>query len=133
MVCGSIGYGNAEAVRSLYARLGRGRFKVLNHIESGEMDYSNISDFRGKESLCKKIVKYDLECLKDADVIVAVANGPSYGTAMEILMAKQAGKITVLLAKNPIRSPWPIHFSDHVVSSESELVELLRRIDKEEE
>jgi hypothetical protein len=52
----------------------------------------------------------------------------SYGTAMEMFVARQSGKKVVLLAKNQIPTPWPINFSDYVVTSEDVLIKLLSEI-----
>jgi nucleoside 2-deoxyribosyltransferase len=89
------------------------------------MDYSDIKDFRNKKELSRQIVNHDLEYLKKADVLVVLANMPSYGAAIEMFVAKNSGKKIVLLAKDPVPTPWSINFSDYVVTTEEELIKLL--------
>jgi hypothetical protein len=92
------------------------------------MDYSDINDFRDKKELSHEIIKHDLEYVNKSDIIIVVANSPSYGTAMEMLIAKEGGKKVIVLAKDPIPSPWPINFSDFIVKDESELIKLLDKL-----
>jgi hypothetical protein len=46
---------------------------------------------------------------------------------MEILIAKGKGKKIVLLANDSVPTPWPIYFSDSIVSDEQELFQLLHK------
>ena len=92
------------------------------------MDYSDTNDFRDKKDLCREIVNHDLEYVNKSDVLVVLANSPSYGTAMEMLIAKNIGKKVILLAKEPIPTPWPINFSDFIVKDEAELIKLLAKL-----
>ena len=128
MVCGSIGYGGISDIRDLYSFLRKEGFDVLDHIVHGRMDYSDIGDFRDKKELSNQIVDYDLNFVKEADVLVVVAENPSFGTGIEVFIAKSSRKKIILLAKEPIPTPWPIHFSDHIVMSEYELVRLLHEL-----
>ncbi|HJU60133.1 MAG TPA: hypothetical protein VJ583_10305 [Nitrososphaeraceae archaeon] len=125
MVCGSIGYGGIEEIRQLYKVLKEKNFDIVDHLVEKGMDYSDIHDFRDKKDLCREIVNHDLEYVNKSDVLVVLANSPSYGTAMEILIAKNNGKKIILLAKESIPTPWPINFSDFIVKDESELIKLL--------
>ena len=43
--------------------------------------------------------------------------------------AKSLGKKIILFAKNPVPTPWPIHFSDHVAISEDQLLLILHNIE----
>ncbi len=92
------------------------------------MDYSDIDDFRDKIDLCREIVKHDLEYVNKSDILVILASSPSYGTAMEMLIAKDKGKRIILLAKDKVPTPWPINFSDFIVREEQELFELLNTL-----
>jgi nucleoside 2-deoxyribosyltransferase len=125
MVCGSIGYGGIEKIKRLYKVLKEKGFDTVNHLLEKDMDYSHINDFRDKQEISQVIVEHDLECIDNADVLVVLVNGPSYGTAMEMLIAKGKGKRIVLLAKDPVPTPWPIYFSDFIVRDEQELYQLL--------
>ena len=57
-----------------------------------------------------------------------LAKNPSYGTAMEIFAASRSGKKVILFAKNPIPTPWLIHFTVYVVTSQQVLLRLLKEI-----
>jgi nucleoside 2-deoxyribosyltransferase len=130
MVCGSIGYsGGADDIRNMYSLLEGKGFSIVNHtVQSKGMDYSGITDFRDKLYLSRQIVSYDLKYIEKTDVIVVIANGPSYGTAIEMFIAKKSGKKVILLAKDPVPTPWPINFSDYRVTNEEELIELLDQL-----
>ncbi|MBA3978781.1 MAG: nucleoside 2-deoxyribosyltransferase [Nitrosopumilus sp.] len=125
MVCGSIGYGGIEKIRGLYTVLKEKGFDTINHLLEKDMDYSHINDFRDKRKLSQAIVEHDLDCIDNADVLVVILNSPSYGTAMEMLIAKDKGKRIVLLAKDSVPTPWPIYVSDFIVRDEQELFQLL--------
>jgi hypothetical protein len=125
MVCGSIGYGGIDDIRRIYTFLDTEGFDIVDHIVGKGMDYSDIKDFRNKKELSRQIVNHDLEYLKKADVLVVLANMPSYGAAIEMFVAKNSGKKIVLLAKDPVPTPWSINFSDYVVTTEEELIKLL--------
>lgn len=128
MVCGSIGYGGVDEIRRLYKVLKEKKYDIVDHLVEKGMDYSDINDFRDKKDLCREIVNHDLEYVNKSDVLVVLANSPSYGTAMEMLMAKNTGKKIILLAKEPIPTPWPINFSDFIVKDEAELIKLLDKL-----
>jgi nucleoside 2-deoxyribosyltransferase len=133
MVCGSIGYNRrrgAHDIKDMYIFLQSKGFSIVDHMvrEEEGMDYSDIMDFRDKPDLSRKIVEYDLEYVKKADVIVVIANEPSYGTAIEVFFAKKSGKKVILLAKDPVPTPWPINFSDYIVNDEDQLIELLHQL-----
>lgn len=129
MVCGSIGYGGIQHIREFYSILLKEGFDVLRHVEEKSMDYSDIQDFRDKRDLSKEIVNHDLEYVKKADVIVVMmSKTPSYGTWMEMYVAKMAGKKVILVANEPIPTPWPIHFSDYIVNDMKELIKKLHEL-----
>jgi nucleoside 2-deoxyribosyltransferase len=131
MVCGSIGYGGIEKIQKLYDLLKAKGFDTANHLLEKGMDYSHINDFRDWPELSKGIVEHDLRHVDMADVLIVVANGPSYGTGMEMAVAKDAGKKIILLADDPMPTPWPVHFSDFVVRGEQELFQLLSCMQEE--
>lgn len=128
MICGSIGYGGVNEIRRLYALLREKGYDIVDHLIEKGMDYSDINDFRDKKELSHEIVKHDLEYVNKSDIIIVVANSPSYGTAMEMLIAKEGGKKVIVLAKDPIPTPWPINFSDFIVKDEFELIKLLDKL-----
>ena len=130
MVCGSVGYsGKIDDIRNMCLFLKSKGFSIVNSsMQNEEMDYSGITDFRNKENLSRQIVNHDLKYIKKTDVIVVIGNGPSYGAAIEMFVAKKSGKKVILFAKDPIPTPWPINFSDYRVKNEVELFELLHKL-----
>jgi nucleoside 2-deoxyribosyltransferase len=68
--------------------------------------------------------------IKKADVLVVLANGPRYGTAIEMFVAKNSGKKVILLAKDPVPTPWPLNFSDSIITREEKLIMLLHELEK---
>jgi nucleoside 2-deoxyribosyltransferase len=130
MVCGSIGYsGKADDIRNMYLFLKSKGFSITSHLTQDEtMEYSDITDFRNKENLSRQIVNHDIRYIKKTDVVVVIGNGPSYGAAIEMFVAKKSGKKVILFAKDPIPTPWPINYSDYRVKNEDELIELLNKL-----
>jgi nucleoside 2-deoxyribosyltransferase len=130
MVCGSVGYsGKIDDIRNMCLFLKSKGFSIVNSsMQNEEMDYSGITDFRNKENLSRQIVNHDLKYIKKTDVIVVIGNGPSYGAAIEMFVAKKSGKKVILFAKDPIPTPWPINYSDYIVKNEDELIELLNKL-----
>lgn len=66
-------------------------------------------DCRGLEDrMAAEIVKHDLERLDEADLVLVNATRPSWGTAMELVYARQGGKPAVAFAGFPVdgASPW---------------------------
>jgi nucleoside 2-deoxyribosyltransferase len=98
MVCGSIGHGGIDDIRYFQSLLKEG-FDIIDHISAEGMDYSDTRDFRDKKDFSSKIVNHDLEYVKESDVLIVLANRPSFGTAIEMFVAKNSGKPVILLAK----------------------------------
>jgi len=90
------------------------------------LDYSHIQDFRDRKELAANIVEKDLELVKEADIVVAMCDVPSFGTAIELFVAKKLGKTVIVFSKQPVASPWPIAFSDYIVDTEENLSKLLQ-------
>ena len=79
-------------------------------------------------------LKFEVDGLVEkADIIVVIANRPSYGTAIEMYIAKNSNKKVILLANDPVPTPtpWPVNFSDYVVRNEEDLMMLLEELRKE--
>jgi nucleoside 2-deoxyribosyltransferase len=130
MVCGSIGYGGVDEIRGMYSLLHQKGFDIVDHLVHKGMDYSDIQDFRDNKELSQQIISHDLQFLEKADVILVLANRPSYGTAIEMYIAKNSNKKVILLANDPVPTPWPVNFSDYVVRNEDELIILLEELRK---
>ena len=128
-MCGPIAYGDIRKIRELQKFLRDKGFEVIDQFQEKQMDYSNIRDFREKKRLAERIVENDLKFIVECDVIVAVCDKPSFGTAIEIYCAKKLGKKVIVLNEQPQPSPWPIAFADQIVKSGRELVEALLNLD----
>jgi hypothetical protein len=131
MVCGSIGYGGVDEIRRMYSLLLEKGFDIVDHLVHKGMDYSDIRDFRDNKELSQQIVSHDLQFIEKADVIVVIAGKPSYGTAIEMYVAKNSNKKVILLANDPVPTPWPVNFSDYIVRSEDDLIILLEMLKRE--
>jgi hypothetical protein len=46
-----------------------------------------------------------------------------------MIVAKSLRKKIILFAKDPVPTPWPVHFSDHIATSEDQLVLILCNIE----
>lgn len=67
-------------------------------------------DYRGIEHLAVcQIVRGDYEDIKRADIILAMADRPSWGTAMEIHQSFQALKEVVVVCGQERVSPWLLY------------------------
>ena len=129
MVCDSIGHGDIGDIRDFQSLLKKEGFNIIDHISAEGMDYSDTRDFRDKKDFSFKIVNHDLEYVKESDVLVVLANRPSFGSAIEMFVAKNSGKPVILFAKESIPTPWPVNFSDYTVTAEQELITLLRQLE----
>ena len=66
-------------------------------------------DCRGREGdMAADIIKHDLERLDEADLVLVNAERPSWGTAMELVYARQGGKPAIAFVGLPRScvSPW---------------------------
>jgi len=123
MVCGPIGGVGIDKILEMREFLEREGFETIKQFSKGQ-DYSKIHDFRKKTTLVKKIIKHDLDCIKKADVLVVLPE-PSFGASIEMFVAKNAKKKVILFSSKPVPSPWPVGFSDIVVTSKKELIRKL--------
>jgi len=129
MVCGSIGHGGIGDIRYFHSLLKKEGFDIIDHISAEGIDYSDTRDFRDKKDFSSKIVNHDLEYVKESDVLVILTHRPSFGTAIEMFVAKNSKKPVIVFAKESVPTPWPINFSDYIVTAEEELITLLRQLD----
>lgn len=107
--------------------LRRAGFEVLNQLEA--FDYTRIEDFRAEIELGKRIIRNDLDLLKQADVVVALADEPSFGLGAEIFCAKRVLKKKVIaIASKPAKSPWIVCHADVIlrVYSAKDLIKALK-------
>lgn len=126
LIIGSVAYGGIDEIKRLQEFLRRNEFEIINQFENA--DYTNVEDFRDKKELCKRIVENDLSKVDEADVIVLIADKPSFGAMAEAFYAYLKGKTIVALCKDKVKSPWPIFFSNKIVKDENELLNTLKNI-----
>ncbi|MEM2180764.1 MAG: nucleoside 2-deoxyribosyltransferase [Nitrososphaeria archaeon] len=127
-VCGPIAYGDIEKIKRLQEILEKEKFDVIDQFLSKEMDYSCIKDFRDNKKLAEKIVSNDLSFIEKSDLIIAICDQPSFGTAIEMYYAKQLGKMVIVLSEREQPSPWPIAFADIIVKDINTLIDVLKTI-----
>lgn len=127
-VCGPIAYGGIEKIRRLQKILEQEMFEVIDQFQSKEMVYSNVKDFRDNKKLAEVIVLNDLSFIEKSDIIVAMCDQPSFGTAVEIYYARMLGKKVVVLNEIEQPSPWPIAFADIIVKDMNTLLNILKNL-----
>lgn len=72
-------------------------------------------DYRGREDeSVRDIVMGDLHDIQDSDCVLVNAVRPSWGTAMEIVYAKQAGNYIVAWTGDARVSPWLRYHCDEL-------------------
>lgn len=80
------------------------------HMKGFEVLDPMARDYRGIEDQnAQAIVNGDLADISSCDIVLVNANGPSWGTAMELVYAKSYGKRVVAFATHtlaPRISPW---------------------------
>jgi nucleoside 2-deoxyribosyltransferase len=116
-----------KKVLELQDALRKAEFEVLNQLEA--FDYTRIKDFRAEMELGKRVIENDLSLLKQADVIVALADQPSFGIGAEVFYAKHVLKKKVIaIASKPARSPWIVSNADVVLKTYSaiDLIKILK-------
>jgi len=116
-----------KRVLRLQNTLRKAGFEVLNQLEA--FDYTGIEDFRTEIELGKRIIKNDLGLLKQADVVVALADEPSFGLGAEVFYAKQVlGKKVIAIVSRSAKSPWIVCHADVIlrVYSVKDLIKALK-------
>ncbi len=126
LIVGSVAYGGIENIRKLQEILRRNGFEVIDQFK--EANYTDVSDFRYNIELCRKIVENDFNKVNEADVLVLLADRPSFGAMAETFYAYLKGKDIIALCKKELKSPWPIYFSKYIVKDEEELIKTLKNI-----
>lgn len=78
-------------------------------------------DYRGRENICpEKIVSQDHEDIVSCGYILANANAPSWGTAMELVHGHASDCSVVAFAtfgNSPVISPWLRRYTDAIYES----------------
>lgn len=83
-------------------------------------------DYRGREDQCvEEIVRGDLDDLDNSDVVLAMADSPSWGTGMEIAYAYMKGKPIIVVCSAGRVSPWLRRHALALVKTLSDAIKLL--------
>lgn len=93
---------------------------IARHLLESVYDIIDPMDFdcRGREdALAAEIVDGDIFRIGMADAVLVNATRPSWGTAMEMVYAKQAGKVVVVFTGGSAVSPWVLRHADHCFST----------------
>ena len=85
-------------------------------------------DYRGRElEAYEEVVTLDKVDIAQSDALLVNYPGPSVGTAMEVLLAFQTGKLVVVVAAPGVRmSPWLRYHSHAIVPTFHEGISKLR-------
>lgn len=102
--------GQAREWRTRATALLAGHFRLLNpmrrNFKDREVDSAN------------EIVEFDLQDVRDADILLVNYNKPSIGTAMEVFYAAHdLGKFVVSFSPFPFQecSPWMVRYSTKIL------------------
>jgi hypothetical protein len=126
MVCGPIGDTGITRILKMQKFLEDSGFEIVKQFSMNN-DYSHIHDFRRKQEIVKRIIDQDLKCVKRSDILVVLSK-PSFGSSIEMFTGKNSGKKIILFSRKSVPSPWPIGFSDIIVTNRKELVRKLHEM-----
>ena len=88
-------------------------------------------DFRDKEiDSANEIVDFDLQDVRDADIVLVNYSKPSIGTAMEVFYAAHdQGKFVIAFSPNDFRecSQWMVRFCTKILTSLDEAVDYIEK------
>ena len=77
-----------------------------------------VRDYRGVEAQnVEEIVTGDLLDISISDIVLVRAERPSWGTAMELVYAKEMGKYVIAFGAGERPSPWLVFHADHVAET----------------
>lgn len=84
-------------------------------------------DCRGKEQeLEQDLVDFDTAGIASSDIVLVMAEKPSWGTAIALQMAWAMHKIIISVCSSPSPSPWLKNRSTHIVSNLDNAIDLLK-------
>ncbi|MDX9753968.1 MAG: nucleoside 2-deoxyribosyltransferase [bacterium] len=88
-------------------------------------------DFKDNEvDSANEIVEFDLQDIRDADIVLVNYNKPSIGTAMEVFYAAHhLGKFVVAFSPFPFKdcNPWMVKFTTKILPSLDEAIGYIKR------
>jgi nucleoside 2-deoxyribosyltransferase len=93
------------------------RNELKNLFVNQGVTFIDPTDWKGKN-----VVQRDLHAIAQCDAIVANCWKPSYGSAMEVVLAFKAGKYVSLVSPRPL-SPWlqahcHVHSPNHILATQ---------------
>jgi nucleoside 2-deoxyribosyltransferase len=110
-------------------RLRKDGFSVDSPLEkaiSHEIDYrDNIEAARSHFASLERYIS------NDVDVVVAILTGPSDGRTTEQILAIKYKKLVIGFAPGPLHSPWTVVHTDKIVRTVDDLIEVLKKYEKE--
>ncbi|MDI3502501.1 MAG: 7-cyano-7-deazaguanine reductase [Archaeoglobi archaeon] len=130
IICGAVGYGGIERIRDLQEFLRENGYEVIDQFR--DADYSYVEDFRDRAELSRKIIERDLKRIEEADVLILIADSPSFGASIEAFLFSMKGRTVIAYAENPARSPWSLAFARRICRNREELLKALKEMGKEE-
>jgi nucleoside 2-deoxyribosyltransferase len=114
--------GEARVWREEAKRYLEGDFELLDPMRR---------DFKDKEvDSANEIVQFDLQDIRDADIILVNYGKPSMGTAMEVFYAgHDLGKFIVAFSPFPFQecSPWMVRFCTKILPDLESAADYVRR------
>ena len=88
-------------------------------------------DYRGQEQdNVNNIITGDLLDILNSKYILVNATRPSWGTAMELVYAKQFNKIIIAFVENKKISPWLEYHSNKIAYSLNEAIQIINNIEE---
>jgi nucleoside 2-deoxyribosyltransferase len=124
-LCGPIADASSDEAKNWRTRAKErlaGRFVLLDPMRR---------NFRDKEiDSANEIVDFDLQDVRDADILLVNYSKPSIGTAMEVFYAAHdLGKFVIAFSPHKFEecSPWMIKFCTKILSSLDEAVDYIER------
>ncbi len=127
MVCGPLGSGGVGKIMNMIKFLEENGFEPVKQIVKGKSDYSKIRDFRKRRKLARKIIIHDLQFVKKSDVLIVLPE-PSFGASIEMYVAKSLKKKIILFSNRPVPTPWPVGYSDLIITNKKDLLNYLQKI-----
>ncbi len=129
IVVGPISEGDREQIKTVQGWIREAGYEVIDQLVFFDVEKD---DFRGSTREASLIVHQDLDLIDQADVLVVLATRPSFGVGSEIMHAVHKGKKIIVLAPEPLRSPWPVGLSNVLISelSKEKLIFELKKIEE---
>jgi len=107
-------YGKSDSECGDWRKDAAAILQMLGILTKNPMD----RDYRGEERYRQhEIVEGDKAAIDECWGMIVNAESPSWGTAMEVLYARQKGLVIIAFSSSMNVSPWLEYHADHVVRS----------------